>query len=107
MYSNDQTQIRQGFVNYIGAIIKTSPFEGRAARQNAASILIEEALKLAQNEDKTMDIYVLKPLIRGMVLVLKQRHAELSQLPSREAKEKAKDYLRISEELEILIKSIS
>jgi hypothetical protein len=81
MYSNDQTQIRAGMVNYIGALIKSSSFEGRAAKQSVVAVLIEEALKLAKSEDQTVDLYVLKPMIRGMVFTLNQRVKELSKLP--------------------------
>ncbi|PTY92986.1 hypothetical protein [Heyndrickxia sporothermodurans] len=105
-YSNDQVQIRQGLVSYIGALIKSSSFEGKAARQNAASILIEEALKLAQN-DNELDFYVLKPLLRGNVFALNHRINELSKLPaSPEVKNTIENYKSIVAHLEQLVKSI-
>lgn len=106
MYTSDQTQIRQGLVSYIGAIVKSSPFEGRAARHDAASILSEETLKLAQGDDETVDIYVLKPLLRATVFTLKQRSSELSELPNKEARSRAIQYKKMSTELENLINSI-
>lgn len=81
MYSNDQTQIRAGMVNYIGALINSSPFEGRAAKQNVVAVMTEEILKLAKGEDQTVDLYVLKPMIKGMVFIINQRVNELSKLP--------------------------
>jgi hypothetical protein len=87
-YSNDQTQIRAGLVNYIGALIQSSHFEDRAARQEVASILIEEALKLAQDEKGIIDMFTVKPLLRGCTLVFEQRINELSKLPKNTQVEK-------------------
>lgn len=105
-YSNDQVQIRQGLVNYIGALLKASPFSGKAARQGVASILIEESLKIAQDDEGLIDLYVAKPLLRATVHTLKQRCVELSKLPAPEAKKKIQDYEVAIRELEILINSI-
>lgn len=109
MYSNDQIQIRQGLVSYIGAIIKSSPFEGRAARHNAAAILTEEAMKLAQNqENDELDFYVLKPLIRGNIHLLKRRLQELSKLPAtQEVRKTIYDYQEVIKVLEKLISSLN
>ena len=80
-YSNDQTQIRAGLVNYLGALVKSSPFQDKAAKQNVASILVEETLKLAQDDEGLLDLYVLKPMLKGMVFILNQRRIELQKLP--------------------------
>lgn len=101
MYSNDLTQIRQGLVSYIGSCVDASPYEGRAARQTVSSILIEEAIHLSQEKKgEPFDLYVLKPLLRGTVHVLKQRVQELEKLPgSPEVKEKIKEYTATAESL--------
>lgn len=103
MYSNDEVQIRQGLVSYIGAIIKSSSLEGKAARQSAAAILIEEAIKLAQEDDNSLNLYVLKPLFRGNLFVLNQRYAELSKMPMtpevRKALEEYKSAINFLEKL--------
>lgn len=83
-YSNDQTQIRSGLVNYIGALVNSSPFEDRAARQNVASILTEEAIKIAQDKDGIIDLYTIKPLLRGCSLIFRQRCSELGKLPQKD-----------------------
>lgn len=83
-YSNDITQIRAGLVNYIGAMLKTMNYTERANKQLASSVMIEESMTLAQGEDGVYDPYVLKPMIRGMILLLKQRCEELSKLPKNE-----------------------
>lgn len=83
MYSNDMTQIRTGLVNYIGAMIKATGYEGKAANQLVAAALIEEALKLSQIEDNSLcDLYVAKPILRANMFILKQRCVELSKLSS-------------------------
>lgn len=81
MYSNDMTQIRAGLVQYIGAMMKASGYEGKAANQIVAAALIEEALKLSQLEGNVCDMYVLKPLLRANIFVLKQRCVELKKIP--------------------------
>lgn len=87
MYSNDPTQIRQGFVNYIGALLKSSTHPGKAAPQNVVATLIEEAIKLSQDENKVIDLYIMKPMIKGMIFILNQRIAELQKLPDKKASE--------------------
>lgn len=84
LYSNDLTQIRAGLVNYIGAMLQAVKYEDRAKKQVVSSILIEEAMTLSQDTDGVFDLFVLKPMIRGTVLMLNQRVAELSKLPKNE-----------------------
>lgn len=80
MYSNDLTQIRTGLVNYIGAMLKATKLEGKAANQTVAAALIEEALKLTQVESSVCDLYVAKPILRANVFLLNQRCNELKKL---------------------------
>ena len=98
-YSNDLTQIRSGLVNYIGACIQASPFEGKAARHTMVSILIEEALKLSQEkEEEPFDMYVLKPMLRGMIAIYQQRASEIEKLPQSEQTKEAIQNYRKQEE---------
>ena len=106
MYSNDSIQIRQGFVNYIGALIASSPFEGKAACQQTVAVLIEEALKLSQNEDKVCDLYILKPLFRGLSIVLKQNIDQMGKLPPAISAEAINKYKSILQELDNIIKKV-
>ena len=85
-YSNDLTQIRTGLVSYLGAAINASPFESRAARHSVVSILTEESLNLSKDkEDEPFDLYVLKPMLRGTLVVCQQRINELSKLEQNES----------------------
>ena len=81
MYSNDQNQIKQGLVNYIGALLSSSPYSDLDSRQNITAILLTEILKLSEDEDGLYNLYVLKPLFRTIILILKQRCVEMSKLP--------------------------
>jgi hypothetical protein len=106
-YSNDQTQIRAGLVNYIGALIASSKFENKAAKQAVTSILAEETLKLAQDENGIIDLYTVKPMIRAVIFIFKQRIQELSKLPRNEKIETQKkvyqDLINTLEELNSIV----
>lgn len=97
MYSNDEKQIRAGLVNFIGSLLKaskeTSNSSYRAQQQNVASILTEETIKLSQDNDGLIDLYIVKPLIRGVSFVYGQRIKELKKLPQEaQVKEKIEFY---------------
>jgi len=107
-YSNDQTQIRAGFVNYIGSLLKSSHYEGAAAQQEVISILIEEALKLSQDKDKVVQLYQIKPMFRGMIFILRQRCVELEKLPKNKlVDEQISKYKNIIQVFEDMIKNIN
>lgn len=106
MYSNDMTQIRSGLVNYIGAMIKSSGYEGKAANQIVAGALIEEALKLAQIDGQILDLYVLKPILRANIFILEQRAAQLGVLRSKAATDKARQYREIIQAYEDMVKDL-
>lgn len=82
MYSNDTQQIRNGLVNYIGSLLIASPFEEKAARQHVIGMVTEEALKMAMNEDDTIDMYSAKPFLRACKIIFEKRVLELDQFTS-------------------------
>jgi hypothetical protein len=107
-YSNDQTQIRAGFVSYIGTLLKSSIYKGKAAKQNVASILVEETLKIAQDDEKVIDLYVIKPMIKGIIFVFNQRIMILSKLPkSVKIEEQKKIYQSVITSLENLVSMVN
>lgn len=77
MYSNDTTQIKAGMVNYVGALLGASKLPPRAARHDVCAMLIEEAVKLSQEEDKNYDMYILKPLLRSVKHVFNSHIAQI------------------------------
>lgn len=109
MYSNDPTQIRHGMVNYVGALVKASKLPPKAARQDVAAILIEEALKLAREEDNQYDLYVLKPLLRAINLIVQNRTNAFNELPvnmQKQASMALEDYLKLSDAATRILKTI-
>lgn len=78
-YSNEQASIKAGLVNYIGALLASSPFEGTAARHNVVSALAEQVLKLGYSEDETVDMHALKPLFRASNIAIAKKCAELQK----------------------------
>lgn len=106
MYSNDLTQIKSGLVNYVGAMIKSTGYEGKPANQLVAGALVEQVLKLSQIDGPTCDIYILKPLIRANIYILEQRRATLAVLRSNSATQKARQYAEMIQAFEEMIKDL-
>ena len=80
-YSNDLEQIRNGLINYIGAAQAAVPYEGRAKNQIVASILTDEVLNVAKTEEGShyCDPYVLVPMFKGVIGILKQQQYKAAQ----------------------------
>ena len=106
MYSNDLETIRMGLVSYIGAAQKAVPFEGRAKNQIIASILVDATLDIAKTKknDPYCDPYVLVPMFKGMIGVLKQQQYKCAQEKTPDAKDKIIEYESIIQTLEEMIK---
>ena len=81
MYSNDTTQIENGLSNYIGALLKAVPYEGKAAKQLVNALLVKQSLNLAKNEKGHIDLYTFKPNLRSMKIYLEDRNKQLEALP--------------------------
>ena len=107
MYSNDTTQIRQGFTNYIGAVVNSLNLQPRAAKQQIVSILVDEIMKVSENENGLIDLYVIKPFISGTIKLLEQRVNELEKSEEKDlVKDVISDYKQITEFFCDLIKKI-
>lgn len=106
MYSNDLEQVRAGLISYIGVIQSIVPFEGRAKNQIVASILVDETLNTAktQNDSPYCDPYILVPMFKGIIGVLKQQQYVLAQKPTQDNKERIIKYQAMIEEFEQIIK---
>lgn len=96
---NDIAQIRSGMVNYIGALINASIDDPKISKHKISSILLEEVLKLAKDND-VYDFYILKPLFRANIIIFKNKieaiNKDLEVLPdnlSKSLKEKQKNYI--------------
>lgn len=106
-YSNDQTQIRAGLVNYIGAMLSASIYDNdQAKKHNVVAILEEEAAKLCKDNDGHFDMYASKPVLRLVAGIAKQRVNLLSDLPKTpEVLKQIETYKFISNELNEIVEN--
>jgi Mor family transcriptional regulator len=106
-YSNDQIEIRAGLVNYIGAMLKASPYENdRAKKHNVVSILLEEAMKLSKDSNGEFDIYVCKPIFRLVSGIAKQRSDLMSNCNlGQEGEKLIQKYNSVSNNLNEIVKN--
>ena len=72
-------EARQGLVQYIGALITRTGYQGAAARQVVCALLLEEALKLV-TVDERVELYSAKPILRATKVILQQRISEYEEL---------------------------
>lgn len=98
--------VRNALTNFIGAMALAMPLEPKYTKQEIAAVLMEEALKLAQDENGVYDLFTLKPMLRAQIAVLKQRISELQQLPAAVAKDQISLNEKIISEYERLINSL-
>lgn len=106
MYTTNPDQLRQGLVNYIGAMVESSPLTGNKARHAISAVLVEEALKMATTDDD-FDFFVAKPILRGAVYSLDKRIEALLLLPENdEVKVAIKSYRTIVSRLNNLLDSL-
>lgn len=84
MYSNDPAQIRAGLMNYLGAYMNAIKTGGvKDAKQQVVAMLIESAIKIAtDDETNLLDMYSIKPLLRGTKILYTQRVTELEKVKS-------------------------
>lgn len=110
-YSNDPNQIRAGLTNFIGALVNASHTPIKDSKQQVIAVLIEEALKIMQSEreDKVIDMYLSKPLLRATKIFYEQRIAEIEKIRKHDTKtadENIKRYKQSIFLIEELLRSI-
>lgn len=107
MYSNDQTQIRAGLINYIGAMLQASKYDNeKAVKHSVVAILLEETAKLCKDIDGEFDMFISKPVLRLTSGITKQRQSLLSVLPqTQEVSETLKAYKLVQTELDNILKN--
>ena len=104
--NGDVQNIHNSITNFIGALAVSMPLDPRVSKQEIAAVLLEETLRLAQDEDGVYDLFVLKPLLRAQVAVLRQRNSELAKLSITPAKEQIAMNEKIIAEYSRLIESL-
>lgn len=80
MYSNDLTQISQGFDNFIGALITSINASPSASKQAIAEILCNKLMTIIEADNNTVDMYVAKPYIKSIISFLSKRKESLAKL---------------------------
>ena len=100
--NKDQQAIKQSLTNFVGAIVDSSERQDIEARHEAAATLLEEVLKLSEEQGGSRELYVLKPLFRATINVLLERKKELSELQMSGAQDAVKEIDKIVEYLKKL-----
>lgn len=72
---NIMSEIRQGLIQYIGAIGKESGFENDEAMQMSVSVVTEELLKFCNVTNK-FNFYAAKPILRGAAYIVDMNIAQ-------------------------------
>lgn len=106
MYSNDQKQIRSGLVNYIGALFRSEKFSGRAGKQHVVGMLTEESMTIAKQDDGMVDYYIVKPILRATILIVKQRIMEMEATNSKALAVAIANYKECEATLEKMLQQI-
>lgn len=88
---------RNDLTQYIGAMLDSSDFEGKSARQIVAAALVEEAVKICKN-DTEVDFYVAKPILRAANYLLQAKKKSLLMAADGLDEESAKKLLQKASE---------
>ena len=72
MITNNQETLRASMVQFIGAILSSSP-NGEVAM----GLVMEELVKLAMKDEKTFNNEMVKPMIKAVAYILTIKHNEL------------------------------
>lgn len=104
---NSYANIKAGLTNYAGSLIQALNMDALDSRQQVSATLIEESINIMRNEKGKIDLYVAKPLLRGLCVILDERLKELEEYSHLEAtKETIVNYETVKKILEDIIKNI-
>ena len=105
---NNQLQIRNAFVNFIGAMINSSNFDNeQATKHSIVACLLQEIIPICKDNEEHYNMFIIKPLLRVLIDIFNDRVSLL--LPYKDEQEvinKINKYLDIIDELEIIINNI-
>ena len=107
---NRQAQIRQGLVQYIGAIMNNSDFSPRENKQLAVAALCEEALNLIisceeekfKNDKFYIDDYAVKPFLRGILFLVDRIFERASFYVPKEVPKLKKEFEEYNEKINVI-----
>lgn len=77
MYTKEQETLKTAFTNFFGVAVSSSVYKDDLAKTNAISLFTEELIKQGQNEDKTVNITALKPMLKANLWILECRRSDI------------------------------
>lgn len=81
MQTNEYPEIRNGLTNYLFACLKAIDNKNELESKHIlVSILEEEALKLAKNDNGNIELFAAKPMIKAVIQIFKNKTTELKSL---------------------------
>ena len=106
--TDEQIQIRNAFINFIGAMLNSSKFNNeQATKHSIVACLLEEIVPLCKKNDEHYDLFIIKPLIRILIDIFNDRITLL--LPYKDEIEVSKQinkYFEIIDELNKILKNV-
>ena len=105
---NNQLQIRNAFVNFIGSMINSSNFDNeQATKHSIVACLLQEIIPICKDNEEHYNMFIIKPLLRVLIDIFNDRVSLLlSYKDEQEVINKINKYLDIIDELEIIINNI-
>lgn len=100
-YSNDYGEIRKGFINYIGAAYQSIDGIDEVKKQQITAMLIEEAINFNKDKDGNLDLYALKPLLKGCKYLCEKRILALEPYKNK-SMELRQQYINYSDLLKLV-----
>ncbi len=77
--TNKAAYIRQGLTQYVGALAQSIEGDSKEKLQLITAALTEEALRLCMNEEKKLDFFTAKPILRAAGYILSKRAKETKE----------------------------
>lgn len=77
--TNKAAYIRQGLTQYVGALAQSIEGDSEEKLQLITAALTEEALGLCMNEEKKLDFFTAKPILRAAGYILSKRAKETKE----------------------------
>ena len=77
--TNKAAYIRQGLTQYVGSLAQSIEGDSKEKLQLITAALTEEALGLCMNEEKKLDFFTAKPILRAAGYILSKRAKETKE----------------------------
>ena len=72
--NTNQLQIRNAFVNFIGAMINSSNFDNeQATKHSIVACLLKEIIPICKDNEEHYNMFIIKPLLRVLIDIFNDR----------------------------------